>query len=163
MNNLVVKYKSFGFIVLTLLFVFMTLVSILTYVSRNVTSSNKIVQFAIQQHLWIMISVIFVSVGFGFFWASMLYKELETKSKVTRSMRDVVFLFLNDDERKIIDFLISSNGQTTQAELARLQGMNKVKVHRAVQKMEEKNILSVEAHGKVRKILMKENLIDALS
>jgi len=110
-----------------------------------------------------MISVIFVSVGFGFFWASMLYKELETKSKVTRSMRDVVFLFLNDDERKIIDFLISSNGQTTQAELARLQGMNKVKVHRAVQKMEEKNILSVEAHGKVRKILMKENLIDALS
>jgi len=103
-----------------------------------------------------------VSVAFGFFWSNTLYKEIEKKSKSTRSMLDVVLLFLGSDERKILHFLVENNGKTTQAEISRLDRMNKVKAYRSVKKMQEKQIIDIIPHGKVRKIQLKKNILNTL-
>ena len=137
-NQLVKKYKKTGFIVSVLLFVIVTVLAFITLPTNNFVTENNLLLFAIENHTIIMTILIIISVAFGYFWAFFLYKELEKKNLASKNMLDVVFLFLGDSEKKILNFLVEKNGKTTQAEIARLQGMGKVKAFRSVQRMQEK-------------------------
>lgn len=74
----------------------------------------------------------------------------------------MLFLFLNNDEKEIINYLIQNKGTAGQADIARLPGMNRVKAFRSLQKMQEKNLIDITAHGKIREILLKENILNML-
>ena len=50
-----------------------------------------------------------------------------------------------------------------QAEIARLEGMGRVKAHRALQKMQEKNLVEIIPYGKIRKIILKDNIRNSLT
>ena len=71
-------------------------------------------------------------------------------------------LFLSREEREIVNFLVENKGITTQAEIARLPHMNRVKAHRSLQKMSQKQIIELIAHGKIRKVHLKENILQLL-
>ena len=158
-NFKVMRNLSFG--ILTTLFILLMALAITTYTYKG-TSSSPLFLFAMQNHLAIMFVLALVSVAFGFYLATLSSSELEKKDMQSRNVLDVVMLFLSKDERKIIDFLVKSNGATTQAEISRIEGMGRVRAFRSVKKLADKSIIDINAHGKIRKVILKEPILDLL-
>jgi uncharacterized membrane protein len=64
-------------------------------------------------------------------------RSIEAKTQNNRNMacnsdRDLILRFLSYGERKVIEKLIGNRGVILQAELSRIEGMNKLKAHRVV-------------------------------
>ena len=75
----------------------------------------------------------------------------------------MLLIFLNNDEREIINLLVKQNGTANQADISRLQGMNRVKAFRSLQKMQDKKLIDIISHGKVRRVTLKDNILHLLS
>ena len=160
-NNLRV-YRNVGFGILTALMIFMTVVAIITYLSRDIASSGGFLRFAIANHTFIMVAMVIISVAFGFFWSSISLSALDRKNKESKSMIDVVFLFLGEDEKGIIDYLVKHAGRTTQAEISRINNMGRVRAFRSLQRMKDKRIIDIQAHGKARHVVLTPAFKDIL-
>ncbi len=161
-NKYILRYKKAGFAILAIVLVIVSSLTFITHFFRNTTAPNLWLVFAIEYHTWIMAVSILASVGFGYFWAVLLYKELEVKTKASKNLLDVVFLFLGIDEKRILQYLVDENGKTTQSEISRLEGMNKVKAYRSLKKLQEKQIVQIIPHGKVRKIELRQDILQLL-
>ena len=155
-------YKNIGFGLLTVMLGAVAWVAIVTHVNRNLSTASPTVRFFIENHLSIMVALMVTSVAFGFVGSSMSYSEIRRRKKDTKTMLDTILVFLSKEEREIVNFLVEKKGTTTQADVSRLPGMNRVKAHRSLQKMKEKNLLDITAHGKVRNIALKENIMNTL-
>jgi len=73
---------------------------------------------------------------------------------------NLILKFLNPNERKIIEKLIDSNGRVLQAEINRMDGMTKLKTHRAVKELERKGIIKRESLGKTNRIILSDDIKD---
>lgn len=71
--------------------------------------------------------------------------------------KNIVLRFLNPGERKVAEKLIEGNGQVLQSEISRLEGMTKLRTHRAVRDLERKGIIKIENHGKTNRIILANN------
>ena len=163
MRNINLKiYKKIIFGILVLLLVVVSWVAFITEENKDVTRTSVFLTFAIDNHSWIMFSLVIVSVAVGFFWSRVLYSEIQKKKKDSQEIFDVVLLFLSREEKHIVNFLVEKKGETTQAEIARLPTMTRLKAFRALQKMRDKNLLEVLPHGKVRRVRLKENIFSIL-
>ena len=154
--------RNVGFGLLTTLLVVTSTITFLTYHYRNATPANTLFHWAIQNHLIVVTILVILSVAFGFALSYLSGHELSKKERESKSVLDVVMLFLNADEKRILHYLVEQSGKATQAEISRLEGMDRVKAFRTVQKMTEKNLITVEAHGKVRKVQLKEGIYELL-
>ena len=154
--------KHFGFMILTLLLLLVSIVTFVTDTSRHMTNKSSMLEFLVQNHTIIMFMLVVIAIGFGFFWSNLSLIELEKQKKGSRQILDVIMLFLNKEEKEIIKFLVENKGVTTQAEISRLNGLNRVKAYRSVQKMQEKKLVEVIPHGKIRKIKLKENILNII-
>jgi uncharacterized membrane protein len=148
-----------GLGVLTLLVLSTAWVAIVTH--QN-TSGNAFIRFAVNYHVIIMLLLMLVSVVYGVLWSVVSYSWMRRKSLQTKSILDIVVLFLQPEEREILDYLVRSDGVSTQADVARLPGMNRVKAHRALQRMQQKSIINIIPHGKVRKIQLRGDVFSVL-
>jgi uncharacterized membrane protein len=157
-------YRNLGFGILTALLILMTIVAIITYTNREASDTSPLLTHAIHYHVLIMIILVVISVAFGFVWSSISLQEIDKKEKEKKNITDVVLLFLGKDERSILDHLIKNDGSTSQAEIARLGNMGRVRAFRSLQKLQEKRIIEIHPHGKMRKITLcdsfKEILLD---
>jgi len=79
-------------------------------------------------------------------------------NKPTKLIRTIFYRFLDYDEKKIIEKLIEKNGVILQSELIRLTNMNKVKIHRTLQDMRQREIISIERYGKTNRIQLAEDV-----
>ncbi|MBR9699387.1 hypothetical protein GOV09_02940 [Candidatus Woesearchaeota archaeon] len=161
-NHFLIKHRNLGFFILVILLVSVSFLAVIIYGVKDLATVSPFLAFAVQYHVVIMMVLIVVSVAFGFFWSHALYSEIRSREKTSRKIMDVVLLFLGTEERKILNFLVEKDGKTTQAHIARIEGMNKVKAFRSVKKMQDKQIVDVVSHGKVRQVLLKENILDIL-
>jgi uncharacterized membrane protein len=152
--------RNLSFALLTILLIAVTLIAFMTY--RPSENANKYLAYAVLHHTEIMAGLIGIALIFGFFFSQLFYSEIQRKRQDSKSILAVVLLFLNQEERSIINFLVQRKGMTTQAEIARLPHMNRVKAHRSLQKMQEKQLIALVAHGKVRKVQLKENILQLL-
>ena len=153
---------GFGFAVFTLLAIFAIIISIVTFQARN-TPTTGIWNFLVIHHLWIMIITIFLSLGYGFFWAVVLLKRVKVEKSTSKDILSIVLSFLSSEESLVIKHLVANNGESTQANIARLSNMGSVKALRTVQKMQEKTLVEIVKEGKVRRIVLKENIGELLS
>jgi predicted transcriptional regulator len=78
--------------------------------------------------------------------------------KPTKLLKNCLYRFLDFDEKKIIEKLIEKNGFILQSELSRLTNMNKVKIHRILQDMKKRDIISLERYGKTNRIILTEDV-----
>lgn len=164
MRNIPLKwYKNIGIIVLSCLILSVIWLTMIIEKNENISTTSKLFRFAIEYHIIILVVLVVIAVAFGFLWASMLYNQIEKKEKETRSILDIVVQFLNNEEKQILNYLVNNKGSTTQAEIARLPSMNRVKAFRALQKMEDKRLIEIIPHGKVRKIMLKDNILETVS
>ncbi|MFC1648142.1 helix-turn-helix transcriptional regulator [Nanoarchaeota archaeon] len=163
MRNISIKTgEKTNAIILTLLLIAVIVLAFISFDSRFVSSDNDLLAFAVQNHMWIMVVLVLISVAFGFYTSKFLYKEIRERAKTSQNILEVVMLFLGEEEKGIINFLVEKNGETTQAEISRLPGMTRVKAYRSLQKIQEKQLIDIIPHGKVRRIKLKENILNTL-
>lgn len=162
MRNQLLKHKELGFLTLASLFIGVTLLAFLTYSFRDIETDSVFLNFALTNHMILMILMVALSVAFGFVWSVILYKEIQYQSNTSKNMLDVVLKFLGTEERKILNFLVEGEGRSTQSDISRLPGLNKVRAHRCLNKMREKDILEIIPHGKVRIIKLKKDIFDTI-
>jgi hypothetical protein len=102
--------------------------------------------------VFVMLAVIFV--------ASLLYYlfslKIDNKQKIIKSNIELLYSILDFEEKKVLKKLISNDGFISQMELSKSFG--KLKSHRLIKKLEEKNIVFVKREGKKNKIFLKEEL-----
>ncbi len=155
------KYISLGFsaIIISLAII----IYIVMYIHRNTTSKNPLIFWTVENHLPITIGMIILSGFIGYILSAVTYKQITKTKKESEKLLEMLFLFLNKDEKEIINHLVKSNGTTGQAEISRLPGMDRVKAFRSLQRMREKNLIDVTAHGKIRKVSLKENILNMLT
>lgn len=133
-----------------------------TFLHQNTTSKNPFIFWTVQNHLRITIGLILLSAILGYLPSAITYRHLAKTKKESQKLLDTVFLFLNPEEREVINHLVQQNGLSSQAEISRLPGMSRVKAFRSLKKMHEKNLLDIAVHGKIRKVALKENILRML-
>jgi len=155
---------SFRKITLALFFIFFLFIILISYLSYDPSKApmSPIFHYAFTNHVWIMTILIIASVVFGFVVSQIYYSELIRTKKTSQGILETVLLFLNPDEQHILDCLVNRNGETNQAEIARLNSMGRVKAHRALQRLQDKNIIDIIPHGKIRKIRLRSNILNTL-
>ncbi len=100
---------------------------------------------------------------FGLIFGSLSYYFLNVKiTKNKAEMKQTISILLDllqSEEKRIIKFLITNKGIATQYELTKLENMTKLKVHRCLEKLEQKKILRKEKIGKINKIYLNKEII----
>jgi len=76
--------------------------------------------------------------------------------------KNIILKFLNPGERKVVEALIEKNGEILQSEISRMDGMTKLKTHRAVRDLERKGIIKRESHGKTHRIILANDIKDTI-
>jgi uncharacterized membrane protein len=94
----------------------------------------------------------------GLIMYSILSSTLEKQRRLVKSNVDIIMKFLSSEEKELIRKLIEKGGMTTQSEVAKLQGMSRLKAHRIVKKMESRGIIRVDKHGKINMIRIVDEL-----
>ena len=100
---------------------------------------------------------------------SKLMEKNSSVSNMTTKKRDhkkddknIVLKFLNPGERKVVETLIEKKGEVLQSDITRMEGMTKLKTHRAVRDLERKGIIKREAHGKTHRIILSKEIKEAI-
>jgi len=108
--------------------------------------------------------MILILSSLGLFIGSFSYYFIASRyTKEKKSMdKNVEFTlhFLEHDEKKIMNELIKNKEGLRQTELEKLTGLHKVKVHRVINRMLRKDIITKETIGKINKIRLKPQLSD---
>ena len=72
--------------------------------------------------------------------------------------KNIILKFLNPSERKVVERLVENRGKVLQSEISRMQGMTKLKTHRAVKDLERKGIIVTESYGKTNRIILSKDI-----
>ena len=155
-------YKHGGFLLLTILLIITTFITLMIHLNKDFTNANFLITWAIENQLSILIFLIVISVAFGFGWSNISYREIKKTKMSSKSLLDTILLFLSGEEKEIVNLLVKQKGTTTQVEISRLAGMNRVKAYRSLQKMQEKNLVDITSHGKIRKVVLKASILNIL-
>jgi len=72
--------------------------------------------------------------------------------------KDSILKLLNFNERKVLEGLIRRKGEVLQSEISQMDGMNKLKTHRAIKNLELKGVVKTENRGKTRLIILSKDI-----
>lgn len=124
--------------------------------------SPGIFDLLIRYHVEFMIAIAFVGILVGVALAFLAFDRVEEKAVESKINAEMLLGFLSSDEKKAVSYLIENDGKAFQHELSRIEGMSRLKAHRVVSRLEEKQILLAERHGKANKLKLAEPIYDAL-
>ena len=145
------------FSIMILFFVLLSL-TVVSFYFIGINEVPFIISIFVKYHVLFM----FLIAIFGLIFGSLSYYFLN--AKITRNkveMKQTISMLLDllqNEEKKIIKFLLENNAVATQYELTKLENMTKLKVHRCLEKLEIKKIVKKEKIGKINKIYLNKNL-----
>ena len=76
--------------------------------------------------------------------------------------KDAIIKLLNFNERKVMERLIKKKGEVLQSEISHIEGMNKLKTHRAIKNLEMKGVIKTENRGKTKLIVLSKEIKDVM-
>ncbi len=85
-----------------------------------------------------------------------LSKSFDERKREFNKNKKEILKFLELDEQKIITAILATNGEITQAQLANKTNLDRVKVFRIIERLEQKKIIKKEKIGKTNKIKLTE-------
>jgi preprotein translocase subunit YajC len=88
--------------------------------------------------------------------------DLKTEEPTEIGNKNTILKLLNFNEKKVLESLIKANGETLQSEISRIEGMNKLKTHRAIRDLELKGVIKTENYGKTRRIILSKDIKNIL-
>jgi len=108
------------------------------------------------QENFVYIFIFLASIFIGCFVYYLLSLKITIQQNVINKNIKMVMDFLDDDERKVLKEIINQKGQTFQSELTRKFG--KLKAHRIIRRLQQKNIITILNIGKTNEIKIKPEL-----
>ena len=84
--------------------------------------------------------------------------NLKTNKNSIGINKDAILKFLNFNERKVLKRLIEKKGEALQSEISRMEGMDKLKTHRAIRNLELKGIIKTEIYSKTKRIILSKDI-----
>jgi uncharacterized membrane protein len=96
--------------------------------------------------------------------SKLMKKNNSVSNKTTKEIDDknIILKFLNFGERKVVETLIEEKGEILQSDISRMEGMTKLKTHRAVRDLERKGIIKRESRGKTHRIFLSKDIKEAI-
>jgi uncharacterized membrane protein len=88
--------------------------------------------------------------------------NLKTKGSTETSSKNAILKLLNFNERKVLERLIERKGEVLQSEISQIEGMNKLKTHRAIRNLELRGVIKTENYGKTRRVLLSKDIKNIL-
>ena len=79
-----------------------------------------------------------------------------------KKVTDTLIQFLNKDEKLVVKKLLENDGKALQAEITRIEGLGKVKSHRIIQRLSDRQVIEVEGFGKTNIIKLNKGIKDVL-
>ncbi|MBD3310024.1 winged helix-turn-helix transcriptional regulator, partial [Candidatus Woesearchaeota archaeon] len=138
-------------------FIFILTFSML-YVSDAIKDNNACGCVIPIPYMLLLLSSLGLFVGSLSFYI-LISKHLKESRKMGRNA-ELTLNFLDDDERMIIRELIRNKGVMPQSELDEHTGMHRVKVHRVLNRLEDKGIITKIDLGKANRIRLAEGLVE---
>ncbi|MDI3473688.1 MAG: hypothetical protein PWR30_11 [Candidatus Woesearchaeota archaeon] len=139
---------------LALIDVIIGFILVISLLSLIVICKNEIIE-RLMQFVCLLSLCVFISGSTAYFILSSIAYKL---NKIRTTMKSFLQL-LNDDERKIVLFLLKK-GETSQNEIANATKINKMKVSRKVKALQEKGILQSESVGLRNSVKLNKNIKD---
>ena len=84
--------------------------------------------------------------------------NLKPKALKRANRKDTILKILNLNERNVLNTLIEKKGSILQSEITRMEGMTKLKTHRAVKNLEQRGIISTEKYGKTKRLILTDDI-----
>ncbi len=97
-------------------------------------------------YLLTVIASLGVFVGGLIHYLTLEYAERKLKYKEEMTKKKAILNCLPEEERKIVELLL--DGPKFQSEIRRLTGLDKVKVHRLLKRLEARGVIQIEKIGK---------------
>jgi hypothetical protein len=106
--------------------------------------------------IFIFLSIVFVSCLLYYLYSI----KIDNKEKIINNNIKTLYSILDSDEEALIKNIVSNGGVIEQAKISKNYG--KLKSHRLVKKLEEKNIIIIIKEGKTNRIELKKELKQGL-
>jgi DNA-binding MarR family transcriptional regulator len=90
----------------------------------------------------------------GLFIGTLAYYLFSQRFQEKKIDKSIIFALMKKDEAKIVRVLMERNGRLTQPQIARLTGMNKLQVFRAIERLEMKGVVEKKKDGKLNMITL---------
>lgn len=138
------------------------------------------VPIPINYRMWIsplLLIIAIIPISY-YFISNRLESKLESNMKILLKMvgkqnvkakningtinKDAILKLLNFNERKVLEKLIKNNGKALQSEIGRIEGMNKLKTHRAIKNLEMKGVIKTESRGKTKQVILSKDIKDVM-
>ena len=108
--------------------------------------------------IWLFILLAIIFVGALLFYLFSL--KIEKKEKVISKNLEVLSSILDQDENDVLDLIVKHNGEMPQSMISKKY--DKIKAHRILKKLQEKNIIDLKKEGKNNKVILKKELKEEL-
>ncbi len=118
-----------------------------------------------QSYVWIPILTVPVAFSIGLLAYLVLFPEIkqiplkETALPKEQQSLTAVLKVLKDDERRVVELLMSSDGTMLQSDIARKTGFSRVKTHRILYRLSSRGIVTAEKYYNTYRITLADWLL----
>ena len=107
--------------------------------------------------VFILIGIIIGAAVFFF-----MTSKLEDKKRDAEKIAQTLIQFLNKDEKLVVQKILENDGKAFQSEISRIEGIGKLKSHRIIQRLSDRQVIEIEKHGKTNIIKLSKNIKEVL-
>ena len=108
--------------------------------------------------IWFFISLAVIFVACLFYYLFSL--KIEKKERIISKNMEVLNSILDKSEKNVLGLIVKNNGKMEQSIISKKY--NKLKAHRILKKLQEKNIIDIKKEGKKNKVILKKELREEL-
>lgn len=155
-------YKATTYALAALTAIILFLVWFINKLHDNYTSANPRVYWLQENYVNIIIITMLVSIAAGYTLSTYAYSKLMQTTKKTQQLTELLYIFLDEEEKTVINYLLEQGGSGEQATISRLEGMTRVKAHRTIKNMRDKDLVDIEKRGKINKIHLTQEVSELL-
>ncbi len=106
--------------------------------------------------------IIGISLALGAIIFYFMSTSLQKKQKSLKRNTKMILNFLSKDEQTIVKKILSEKDNVLQSDISRLEGIGKLKSHRILQKLKDRNIVKIEKFGKTNIVKLNKNIRNGL-
>ena len=142
---------------------FTLLFTVLVFTYSFPGSTPELLKVFIVYHFEFMIAMVGLGVLAG---AAILYlmgEEVKHQHEESKLNAELALSLLHSDERKAVKLLLEKGGSAGQAEVARVDGMTRLKAHRTAKSLSARGLVSLERNGKAVTLKLAESVRQALA
>lgn len=152
--------KTIGLSIL-IVSIFIFLITVLVFVYALSSKGEPVPELFrpfLEYHIHFMVLMGFFGIISGLILYKILDMTLEKQKSVLKTNIQIILKFLSTEDREVVNLLLSKEGMTTQSEISKLAGMNRLKAHRLVKRLQDRGVIHIEKYGKINMIRIIDEL-----